>query len=130
MRTEKTVLYESNDGSRSRSITLSDDIDKYNVVRVYLGFDNDGMSIIELNVKTFYRDNSAGFLWTYYWGGANATANGSMRLILFTRPANDKRTLNSSAAVATYLNSDPYSSIVNNTWLPVPIYKIVGVKFV
>lgn len=126
-------LYVSNNGSsngRPRTITLSDDIINYDILRIYCGFDNDGYTINELNVDTFYRTNANGFVWTYYWGGGTAGVNGSVRLAVFTNPTANKKQLSIGTAIATYLSSDPYTVQGNNDWLPVPIYKIQGVKFV
>ena len=133
MREINTILYESNNGistGRPRTITLSDSALNYDVLRIYCGFDNDGYTINELNVKTFGRTNGDGFVWTYYWGGDVAGTNGSMRLGVFKLPQNNKSQLVATSFIATYLNSDPYTVQGNNDWLPVPIYKIIGIKYI
>lgn len=133
MREVRTLLYNSNSTSQSnrpRTLTLSEDVGNYDVLRIYCGFGNDGYTINELNVNTFYRTNGDGFVWTYYWGGGVAGTNGSMRYAVFKNPTSNKTQLTITAAIATYLNSDPYTCQGNNDWLPVPIYKIYGIKFV
>ena len=133
MREISKVLYESNNGAstnRPRTINLSDSVLNYDVLRIYCGFDSDGYTINELNVKTFARTTGDSFVWTYYWGGGTAGTNGSMRLGVYKLPQDNKSQLVASTFIATYLNANPYTVQGNNDWLPVPIYKIIGVRYI
>lgn len=132
MREVKTLLYGPAplDSDRSTTVTLNDDIDKYDLLRVYLGFSTDGFSVIEIDLTD---RNYAGTIniWTFYNGSASKTAIGSLRWNDFRYNGNKKQ-LPVYRTVLTYLNAgtNAYTNNVNNVWGPRPIYKIYGVKFV
>lgn len=132
MREVKTLLYGPAplDSDRSTTVTLNDDIDKYDLLRVYLGFSTDGFTVIEIDLSDRNYASVINF-WTFYNGSTSKTAIGSLRWNDF-RLNNSKRNLPIHRTVLTYLQAgtNAYTNNTNNVWGPKPIYKIVGVKFV
>lgn len=134
MREETTLLFQGTETEtgRNTTITLNDDIDNYDILRVYLGFKADNCQVRELPVSLFNISNTR-FLWTHYAAGGTPTNMASIRQALFKMDANNKRTLSLYACVKiTYLNNGTsnLNCTTGNTWQQRPIYKIVGVKFV
>lgn len=132
MREVKTLLYGPAplDTDRSTTVTLNDDIDKYDLLRVYLGFSTDGFTVIEIDLSDRNYASIINF-WTFYGGSASKTAIGSLRWNDF-RLNNSKRNLPIHRTLLTYLQAgtSAYTNNTNSVWGPKPIYKIVGVKFV
>lgn len=113
---------------RTRNITLNDDIDKFELLRIYLSFGADGLTVIETPVGLFDALNTT-FMWTYHIAGGGNGTIGSQRINLYRRDANNKRNLTIMLTRLTYLNAGTaaYTEQANNQWGPVPIYKIIGV---
>lgn len=127
----KLLFQQSGDdyGGRSRTIALNDDISKFQYLRVYVGYGNDGMEVNEIlvNDKLFPRTTWA-WMWTHWFGGGTPGAIGSMRINGWRRAANSDN-FEVSISRITYLNGGTaaYTEVTNNTWAPVQIYKVIGV---
>lgn len=130
MREVKTLLY-TDAGGRSTTITLSDDITNYDILRIYVGYESDGYGVIEWDVKG--RNYASGTInaWTFYQGGVAVDNPGSLRWNLF-KFNNSTREATVSRTILTYLNlgTNAYTNNTNNSWGPKPIYKIYGIKYV
>ena len=132
MREVTTLLYgpklESSD--RSTSVVLSDNIENYDIIRIYCGYKDDGFTVNEIEVANRPWTGTIN-LWTFYQGSSSKTAMGSMRWNDFSYTSSTK-TLTVKRTLLTYLNagSTNYSNTSNTDWGPKPIYKVVGVKFV
>lgn len=129
MRERTKVLYEAGDDGAARDRSFTIDISKFQFLRIYCGYSNDGYTITEVPLfdDMFPIENWA-WLWTFYWGGGTPGAIGSMRFNGFRREENSN-TYTVNLSRLTYLNggTSEYSETANNTWGPAPIYKIVGI---
>lgn len=132
MREVTTLLYGPylDVNTRQRTMTLSDDITKYDLLRVFCGFDNDGYQVIEWDLRDRDYTSFVNF-WSFYEGSESKLSPGSLRWNDF-KLNNSKTQLPVNRTVLCYLNdgTNAYTMLTNNTWGPVPVYKIVGVKFV
>lgn len=132
MREVTTLLYGPYelDSQRQRTMVLSDDITNYDLLRLYCGFLNDGYQVIEWDLRDRDYTSVINF-WSFYEGSTSKTDPGSLRWNDF-RLNNSKRNLPAYRTVLCYLQAgtNAYTMNTNNVWGPVPVYKIVGVKFV
>lgn len=132
MREVTTLLYGPYelDSQRQRTMVLTDDITNYDLLRLYCGFVNDGYQVIEWDLRDRDYTSVINF-WSFYLGSTSKTNPGSLRWNDF-RLNNSKRNLPAYRTVLCYLNdgTNAYTMNTNNVWGPVPVYKIVGVKFV
>ena len=132
MREVTTLLYGPivDAADRQRTMVLSDDITNYDLLRVYCGFLNDGYQVIEWDLRNRDYTSVVNF-WSFYLGSTSKTNPGSLRWNDF-RLNNSKKNLPIYRTSLCYLNAgtDAYTMNTNNDWGPVPVYKIVGVKFV
>ena len=132
MRERTKVLFEQPGDDwqdRSRTISLNDDISKFQYLRVYVGFGNDGFQVNEILVNDilFPRTDWA-WMWTHWYGGGTPGAIGSMRINGWRRAANSDDFVVNITRI-TYLNDGTaaYTGATNNQWGPVQIYKVIGV---
>ena len=132
MREVTTLLYGPYelDSQRQRTMVLNDDITNYDILRLYCGFYNDGFQVIEWDLRDRDYTSVVNF-WSFYLGSTSKTDPGSIRWNDF-RLNNSKRNLPAHRTALCYLQAgtNAYTMNQNNVWGPVPVYKIIGVKFV
>lgn len=114
---------------RTNSFVLSDSLHNYDLIRVYAGFDTDGYTVNEWDLRN--RPTNISNCWVFHNGSVSTNVPCSIRWNDFNY-VDSTRTLTVKRAVLTYLNNgtNAYTNNTNNDWGPRPIYKIVGVKFV